>query len=57
VDTFPNRHPDIDFADLSNKAIQALKRLLSDDSELNELWSKNGKLHPTWNYPHITQKS
>ncbi len=48
VDTFPDRHPDVDFADLKNKAIQALQRLLGDDSELNELWAENEELYPAW---------
>ena len=48
VDTFPDRHPDVDFSDLKNKAIQALQRLLDDDSELNELWSDNEELYPAW---------
>lgn len=48
VDTFTDRHPGIDFSDLKNKAIQALQRLLGDDSELNELWADNEELYPAW---------
>ena len=48
MDTFPERHPDVDFSDLKNKAIQALQRLLDDDSELNELWADNEELYPAW---------
>ncbi len=48
VDTFPDRHPGIDFADLKNKAVRALKKLLREDSELNELWADNEELYPEW---------
>lgn len=48
VDTFPDRNPGIDFTDLKNKAVRALKKLLSEDSELNELWADNEELYPAW---------
>ncbi len=42
VDTFPERHPDIDLSDLSSKAVEALKKVLSENSELHELWADAG---------------
>ena len=48
VDTFPGRHPNVDFSKLRAKAIQALQKLLGDDSELNELWVENEELYPAW---------
>ncbi|MBX7224989.1 MAG: DUF4259 domain-containing protein [Chitinophagales bacterium] len=48
VDTFPERHPYIDFSDLQNDAVLALKRLLDNNSELNELWKENEEDYPAW---------
>lgn len=48
VDTFPDRHPSIDFSDLRGKAVQALQRLLGEDSELKELWEENEEDYPAW---------
>jgi hypothetical protein len=48
VDTFPERHPDIDFSDLKKKSVLALKRILTEDSELNELWRENEEDYPSW---------
>jgi hypothetical protein len=48
VDTFPDRHPDVDLSDLRDKAVQALKKLLDEQSELNELWAENDELYPAW---------
>ena len=48
VDTFPERNPKLDFSDLKKKAIQALNKLLTDDSELKQLWEENEDLYPSW---------
>ncbi|MDR6195329.1 DUF4259 domain-containing protein [Siphonobacter sp. SORGH_AS_0500] len=39
VDTFPERHPGIDLSDLSSKAVEALQKVLRENSELHELWA------------------
>jgi hypothetical protein len=48
VDTFPDRHPVLDFSDLRAKAVQALRKVLGDSSELNELWAENDEEYPSW---------
>jgi len=48
VDTFPDRHPELNFSDLRDKAVQALQKVLDDNSELNELWAENEEDYPTW---------
>lgn len=48
VDTFSARYPNIDFADLKTDAISALKKVVSDNSELNELWAENEDDYPVW---------
>ncbi|MEZ0612113.1 DUF4259 domain-containing protein [Fibrella sp. WM1] len=48
VDTFPERHSNVDFSDLKEKAVKALNRVLDDDSELNELWAENESEYPAW---------
>jgi hypothetical protein len=48
VDTFPNRYPDVDFSDLRGKVVQALQRLLGEESELKELWKENEEDYPNW---------
>ncbi len=48
VDTFSTRHPNQDFSDLREKAVGALKKLLDDNSELNELWAENEVDYPAW---------
>lgn len=48
IDTFPDRHPNVDFSDLRGKAVQALQRLLGDNSELKELWEENEEDYPAW---------
>lgn len=48
VDTFPDRHPDQNFSDLKEKAVQALDRVLDESSELNELWEENEEDYPAW---------
>lgn len=48
VDTFPERHPNQDFSPLKQKAAKALQQVLSENSELNELWADNEELYPKW---------
>lgn len=48
VDTFPDRNPKQDFSNLSEIAVQALGKVLEDDSELNELWAENEDDYPAW---------
>ncbi|WP_162056495.1 DUF4259 domain-containing protein [Pontibacter pamirensis] len=48
VDTFPDRNPQQDLSDLRDKALQALSKVLEDDSELNELWAENEEDYPAW---------
>jgi hypothetical protein len=48
VDTFPDRHPDQNFSDLKEKAVQALINVLDENSELNELWEENEEDYPAW---------
>lgn len=48
VDTFARRHPDLDCSDLKGKAVQALQKLLGDQSELKELWAENEEDYPAW---------
>jgi len=48
VDTFPGRHPELDLSDLRNNAVQALRKVLDDNCELNELWAENEEDYPAW---------
>jgi Domain of unknown function (DUF4259) len=48
VDTFPDRHPQLDFSDLRNIAVEALQKVLGKNSELNELWAENEEDYPFW---------
>lgn len=48
VDTFPDRHPEIDLSPLKADAVQSLKIVLGEGSELNELWAENEELYSTW---------
>lgn len=48
VDTFAERHPTVNLADLRETAVAALRRVLADDSELNELWAENETDYPAW---------
>ena len=48
VDTFPERNPNIDLSDLKENAVLALKKLLGEDSELNELWLENEEDYTSW---------
>ncbi len=46
VDTFPDRNPNINLQDLKQKAIEALNKVINDESELNELWAENEEDYP-----------
>ena len=48
VDTFPDRHPEIDFKELRSNAVLALNKVLDEKSELNELWAENEEDYPSW---------
>jgi hypothetical protein len=48
VDTFPDRHPEVDLSDLRPGAVTALQKVLEEDSELHELWEENEELYPAW---------
>lgn len=48
VDTFPERHPQLNLADLKPAARKALARVIGEDSELNELWQENEEDYPAW---------
>ena len=48
VDTFPDRHPDVNLLDLREKAVFALAEVLNGGSELNELWGENENDYPAW---------
>ncbi len=48
VDTFSIRNPNVIFSDLKADAIAALKKVISDNSELNELWEENDEDYPEW---------
>lgn len=48
VDNFPENHPGIDLSDLKSNAVKALRRVLGEDSELNELWSDAEDDYPLW---------
>ena len=41
-------HADLDVSSIFAKCVAGLTRLLSDNSELNELWSENEELYPKW---------
>ena len=46
IDTFHDRQPGVDLSDLRDTASAALGKVLSDGSELNELWSENEEDYP-----------
>jgi hypothetical protein len=48
IDTFPSRNPDHNFSDLREKAVEALNKILGENSEINELWAENDEDYPTW---------
>jgi hypothetical protein len=48
VDNFPENHPTISLLDLKSTAVQALQKVLMDNSELNELWAENEEDYSLW---------
>jgi len=48
VDTFPERHPQVDLSPYRTRALQALNKVVAEDSELLELWSENEELMLAW---------
>jgi hypothetical protein len=48
VDTFPETHPNVNLVDLKDRAMQALRKVLTGSSELNELWAENEEDYPAW---------
>ena len=48
VDTFPDRHPQVDLSDAKEKAVQALKKVLDENSEINELWAEDEDFYTAW---------
>jgi hypothetical protein len=48
VDTFPERNPNVDLSELKESAIEALKKVIDENSELNELWADNEEDYPLW---------
>ncbi|MBN1429455.1 MAG: DUF4259 domain-containing protein [Anaerolineae bacterium] len=48
VNNFRKLHSDMTVDELLQDGILALTKVISDASELNELWSGNGKLYPKW---------
>ena len=44
VDSFPDRHPEIDLSVDREMAANALLRVVGDNSELKELWEESGEL-------------
>jgi len=47
-DNFMAKHRSLPLADLKPMAVQALQRILGQDSEMNELWSENEEEYPVW---------
>lgn len=48
VNLFGSLHKELKVDDLKPLAISALEKVISDNSELNELWSDNEELYPKW---------
>ncbi|MNJ88923.1 hypothetical protein D3C87_64820 [compost metagenome] len=48
VNLFGKLQKDLRVEHLKPVAIKALKKVISEDSELNELWSENEELYPKW---------
>ncbi len=48
VNNFRELQRGLKLDDLKEMAIQALKKVISEASELNELWSENEALYPKW---------
>ena len=48
VNLFKDLYKGESLENLKEIAIEALKKVISDNSELNELWSENEELYPKW---------
>ncbi|MGQ7856561.1 DUF4259 domain-containing protein [Pedobacter sp. WC2501] len=48
VNVFGILHKDLEVEDLKPIAIGALKKVINENSELNELWAENEELYPKW---------
>jgi hypothetical protein len=48
LDAWVQRNRDLKVATLKPLAVSAIRRVLSEGSELRELWSENAKDYPTW---------
>lgn len=48
VNLFGKLRPNLKVEHLKPLAVKALKKVISEDSELNELWSENEELYPKW---------
>ena len=46
ADTFPQRFPELDLTNLKDKAVTALEKVISEGSELKELWDESEE--PAW---------
>lgn len=45
---FIENNKNLDVTDLKTDAVKALEKVISDNSELNELWAANEELYPKW---------
>lgn len=48
VNNFYRLRPDLDASSVIKGIVNALAKVLDDQSELNELWSENEELYPLW---------
>jgi len=48
VNNFKELKKDLEVDDLKLKAVQALNKVIGDNSELNELWEENDEYYPKW---------
>jgi len=48
VNLFNPLNKELILNDLKTSAVRALEKVISDNSELNELWSDNEELYPKW---------
>ncbi|MCC9062891.1 DUF4259 domain-containing protein [Flavobacterium piscisymbiosum] len=48
VNLFNSLNKELILNDLKIPAVRALEKVISDNSELNELWSDNEELYPKW---------
>ncbi|HWX35639.1 MAG TPA: DUF4259 domain-containing protein [Steroidobacteraceae bacterium] len=48
LDAWAQRNRNLNVTSLKSLAVAAIRRVLSEGSELRELWSENAKDYPTW---------